>query len=117
MYVCALNFIGMLSKAKGQVLRVSAALHMLFSDVGGEGENMADVSKTIRTKAIIAAVDFVNICCQHAAYVAGRDDEIESLTSTVMLNTIIISLYIVNRPNRGLRITQESCKLLPTTPW
>ena len=76
----------MLSKAKWQVLRVAAVLHVLFSDgVGEDGKIIVlDVEKIIQTKAIIVAKNFVDICCQHAAYVAGRgdiEDEIESLSS------------------------------------
>lgn len=50
------------------------------------------VPRTIPTiiskEAIIAAQDFVNVCCQHAAYISGRrkvDDEIGQLTAGIIL--------------------------------
>ena len=76
----------MLSKAKGQVLRVAAAFHVLFSDkASGDGSIVVEeVLPTIQVEAIIAAKNFVSICCQHAAYIAGRgdiEDEIEAIQS------------------------------------
>ena len=76
----------MLSKSKGQVLCVAATLHVLFGDKMDEhGDiSVSPVSKIITTKAIIAACNFVDTCCQHAAFIAGRDkvdEEISSLTS------------------------------------
>ena len=61
--------IGMLSKSKGLILRVAGVLHVLFHlDVPG------DIPCTIKEKAIIAAQDFVDVCCQHTAFLAGRGD-------------------------------------------
>ena len=76
----------MLSKAKGQVLRVAAALHVLFSDTVGEDGKIivSEVVQTIKAEAIVAAKNFVDISCQHAAYIAGRgdiEDEIENISS------------------------------------
>ena len=39
---------------------------------------------TISTESIVAAQNFVDLCCQHAAYIAGRgkvEDEISKVTS------------------------------------
>ena len=65
----------MLGKAKGQILRVAACLQVLFCD-----EKDADtihLAQTIPTKighdALVAAQNFVDVCCQHAAYLAGRN--------------------------------------------
>lgn len=79
--------IGMLSKAKGQVLRVAAVLHVLSCDSEDDEGNIfvSRVSDTISNEALLAAQDFVQTCCQHAAYVAGRgkiEDEIDCLTPT-----------------------------------
>ena len=63
---CTLN-IGMLSKSLGQILRVSAAMHILFH-IDEEGP----LSDTISDMAIDAAIDFVEVCCQHTAYITGR---------------------------------------------
>ena len=76
----------MLSKAKGQLLRISAAFNVLFSDtVNEDGKiTVSTVPLTISTGSIIAAQNFVDVCCQHAAFVAGRervDDEISRLST------------------------------------
>ena len=57
---------GMLSKSKGQILRVAAVLHSLFNiqDPG----NIPDV---LSENAMIAANDFVSVCLQHTALISG----------------------------------------------
>lgn len=60
----------MLSKSTGQVLRVAAGFNILFNE---------KTEKKIGTKAVVAAINFVEVCCQHTAYMADRgqiDDEI-----------------------------------------
>ena len=47
-----------------QTLRTSAALHVLFSI-----DEDAPLSSTISNEAINAAIDFVEVCCQHTAYI------------------------------------------------
>ena len=88
MCIHACLHLGMLSKSKGQVLRVAATLHVLFYNATciDEQEDIAvsSVPSTISTKAILAAENFVDTCCQHAAFIAGRSkmaDEITRLTS------------------------------------
>ena len=80
----------MLSKAKGQVLRVAAALNVMFNDSCDEDEHISvsDVPSTISNESIVAAQNFVDLCCQHAAYIAGRgkvEDEISKVTSACKL--------------------------------
>ena len=84
--------LGMLSKSKGQVLRLSAAFHVLFCDtdidLSDEGEKIevANVSTQIADSAIVAAQNYVDTCCQHAAFIAGRtniDDEITELSTGI----------------------------------
>jgi hypothetical protein len=60
---------GMLSKSMGQILRVGLSLHILFNL-----EKDIDSMNTISTPAIDAAIDFVDICCQQTAFIAGRGD-------------------------------------------
>lgn len=59
----------MLSKSKGLILRVAGVLHVLF-----QLDSPGDISDTIPEEAIVAAQDFVDICCQHTAFLAGRGD-------------------------------------------
>ena len=59
----------MLSKSKGQILRVAAGFHALFYL-----EAPHDITSTITVEAIVAATDFVQMCTQHVAFMAGRGD-------------------------------------------
>ena len=70
------NSTGTLSKAKGQILRVSACLHVLFDDQD------TVPSSTIKEDAIKAAENYVDVCCQHVAYISGRgliEDEVKRI--------------------------------------
>ena len=71
----------MASKAKGQVLRLSALMHLLFEGGPGVDENKEkDIGLIIGEDAIKAAIDFVNVCIQQAAYIAGRGDIEEEIS-------------------------------------
>lgn len=76
------TLIGKLSKSKGQVLRVSAAFHVLFcdSDVDLNGQEDVKVAGVTTQIAIVAAQNFVETCCQHAAFIAGRNDINDEIT-------------------------------------
>ena len=99
----------MLSKSKGQILRVSAALHILFQlhvpstnhndeekddeivevpSVNNELSNVAESSNTITDKALCAAIDFVETSTQHAAYIAGKDTIGKELAKTGIIHNI-----------------------------
>lgn len=76
--------IGMLSKSKGQILRVSAAMHVLF-----HWETPHDIPVAIGDEALKAAINLVDLCIQHAAFLAGRgkiDEAIESVQKTLLGN-------------------------------
>ena len=66
-----LHLLGMLSKSMGQILRVSVALHILFR-VKHEDPLQDPLPDTISQDAIKAAINFVEVCCQHTAYISGR---------------------------------------------
>ena len=51
----------------GQTLRVAASMHVLF-----RLEDEEPLPSTIFDQAINAAIDFVEVCCQQTAYIAGR---------------------------------------------
>lgn len=60
----------MLSKSTGQILRVAAGFNVLFQE---------KIEQNISTEAVIAAINFVEVCCQHTAYMADRgqiEDEV-----------------------------------------
>ena len=68
---------GMLSKSRGQILRVAAVLHVLFHI-----DTPQAIPKDISENALQAALDFVEVCNQHAAFLAGKgliSDAIEAL--------------------------------------
>ena len=56
---------------KGQILRVAAAFQILFN-VSATVEDRED--DTILENAILASINFVELCCQQTAFIAGRGD-------------------------------------------
>lgn len=80
----------MLSKAKGQVLRFAAALHVLFCDtVDAQGDTtVSQIPPTISKDAIIAAQNFVDVAnTQHLLRdVAGWKMKSVSLPLQVSFN-------------------------------
>ena len=96
--------VGMLSKSKGQVLRVAAVLHVLSyikvqnDDSAVETQQSDEIASVISESAIKVAVNFVSLCCQQTAYMTGRGnikEEVEMLkTSMLYLYLIYISKYI-----------------------
>jgi hypothetical protein len=68
---------GILSKAKGQILRVSACLNVFFSDQEIDHNNATikvspHVPLVITEDAIIAAQNIVDMACQHCMLLAGK---------------------------------------------
>lgn len=75
---------GILSKAKGQLLRVAACLHVLF-----KLETPDTIEVEISDKALSAAIDFIDVCCDHASLITGRgciSDEASKGKCTVILH-------------------------------
>ena len=71
----------------GQILRISAVLHILFHLDKETCPQNLDV--IISEDAITAATHFVEICGQHVAFIAGRgdiDEEIKLLELGVHLH-------------------------------
>ena len=66
----------MLSKSKGQLLRVAVALHVLFNR-----ENPMNIPRTVSDEAVKAAECLIDLCVQHAAYLAGRGDVQETISA------------------------------------
>ena len=67
----------MLSKSKGQILQVAAVLQVLF-----HVDNPHNIPAKVGEDAMKAAISFVDLCIQHAAYITGRgriEDEVESV--------------------------------------
>ena len=70
--------VGMLSKSKGQILRVSAAFHVLF-DISISETEETEITDEISEEAVTAAINFVQLCCQQTAYMAGRGKILEEI--------------------------------------
>lgn len=64
----------MLSKSKGQILRVAVPFHVMFHLKSPE-----DVPPHISEEAIATAITFVGMCCQQTAFMAGRGDITEEI--------------------------------------
>ena len=58
---------GVLSKAKGQILRAAAALHVLFSI-----DLQHPRSEELSSVSIIAAINLIEVCNEHTALIGGR---------------------------------------------
>ena len=69
-----LPILGMLSKSKGQVLRVAAVMHVLF-----HMNSPLAIPPNISESAMKAADSFVDLCLQHAAYLGGRGNFQEAI--------------------------------------
>ena len=89
----------MLSKSLGHILRVSAVMHVLFHmDIE---EPLPD---TITEMAIEAAIDLVELCCQHTAYITGRGninnelDIVEAGTCKYYICNYMYFVYLKNSP-------------------
>ena len=62
----------MLSKSRGQILRVAAVLHVLF-----HLDTPLEIPKEISEQALLAAQNFVELCNQYTAFLAGRGEAVE----------------------------------------
>ena len=61
----------MLSKSRGQVLRIATILHMLFAMNDDESPEPDELSTEVSEQAIKAAINFVKTACEHASLIAG----------------------------------------------
>jgi len=59
--------LGMLSKSRGQILRIAAVLHVIF-----HVDTPHNIPLNIADSAITVAIEFVELCIQHVMYITGR---------------------------------------------
>ena len=79
----------MLSKSKGQTLRVTATLHVLF-----HMETPLDVPDVISTATIEAAQNIMDVCIQHAAFLAGQGDVEDTIQEIIKhIHTTVLKMY------------------------
>ena len=74
----------MLSKSKGQILRVAAGFHVSFH-LGSHNIIPSEISN----EAIVAVRDFVDMCNQHVAFMAGKG-EIDEYIASLIAGIVII---------------------------
>ena len=70
----------MLSKSRGQILRVAAAMHALFYF-----ETPLTIPKYISVEAVRASRNLVELFNQHTAFLAGRGVISEAIQSLIQL--------------------------------
>lgn len=63
----------MLSKSRGQVLRLAAVFNLLFS-LSDENSEEPQLAREVSEQAIIAAINFMKLSCQQVGYISGRGD-------------------------------------------
>ena len=89
--------LGMLSKSMGQILRISAAMHVLF-----HMDSEDPLPEVISESAIEAAIDFVEVCCQQTAYITGRGDiknELDLIEAGNQIQHICTLNYFCSEPS------------------
>ena len=97
-HIITLICLGMLSKSLGQTLRVATALHVLFHFLSESDALVEAIPDIISEQAIVAAIDFVEVCCQQTAYIAGRgeiQEEIKHIDAGMQCRYIYSCIYIV----------------------
>lgn len=94
----------MLSKSKGQILRVAAVLHVLF-----HLEQPDKIPPEISVAALKAADNFVSVCLQHAAYIAGRGLVEEAIKQAEARKCCTTIIYIVVYMFRGCHVYNNVC--------
>ena len=81
--------VGMLSKSRGQILRVAATMHVLF-----HLDTPLTIPSTISEDALKTAQSFVELCNEHAACLAGRGDIREAIENIQQLRRgITVNIY------------------------
>ena len=91
-----------MSKAKGQILRVAACIHILVADYKDheKDEHFKPESKPVPTEisnyAITAAENFVMTCCQHCSFLSGRGDISKEIKRCAELSEGILLHYSIS---------------------
>ena len=80
----------MLSKSKGQILRIAATLHVLFNL-----ETPLSIPAVISDSAIKAAINLVDVCLQHAAFLAGRGEIDETIQDMIKGIKILMMVCVI----------------------
>jgi hypothetical protein len=74
----------MLSKSRGQVLRIATILHVLFSI---DDEDDVTYDPEVSEVAVKAAVNFVQTACQQTAFIVGKgliQEEVQAYKTGVL---------------------------------
>ena len=101
----------MLSKSRGQLLRIATILHLLFS-VQKQNESLSD---EISEVAVLAAVDFIKKACQQTAFIAGKGI-IEEEVQACKTGTHILHIHIPKSATTGIKWFSKF-KGTQNSPW
>ncbi len=102
----------MLSKSKGQILRVAATFHVLFT-LKDPAE--LEISSEISEEAIAAAIKFIQLCCQQTAHMAGRGDIKEEI-GTIKASMLIKIKYLSFSYCSSLQVSLPLLAMKPLSP-
>lgn len=87
----------MLSKSKGQILRIAAVLETLFQ-VDADYASKTERSNEISDSALKAAIDYVQTSIQHTCYMAGRTtvaEEVEMCNAGAALFYYTVNMIVL----------------------
>ena len=102
----------MLSKSRGQLLRIATILHLLFSV---QKQNESLISDEISEVAVLAAVDFIKKVCQQTAFIAGKGI-IEEEVQACKTGTHILHIRIPKSATTGIKRFSKF-KWTQNSPW
>lgn len=80
----------MLSKSKGQILRIAAVLETLFQ-VDADYASKTERSNEISDSALKAAIDYVQTSIQHTCYMAGELQLLKKLKCAMQVQHYFIT--------------------------
>jgi len=84
---------GVLSKAKGQILRAAAVLHALFSI-----DPLHPRSEELSPMSIVAAINLIEVCNEHTAFIGGRKGITAAMTRE------LVHIAFTHTVNSGVHI-------------
>jgi len=92
---------GVLSKAKGQILRAAAVLHALFSI-----DPLHPRSEELSSMSIVAAINLIEVCNEHTAFIGGRKGITAAMTRE------LVHIAFTHTVNSGVHISTHQLQLL-----
>ena len=92
---------GLLSKSKGQILRLAAVFNALYSL-----DPSHSLSTELSSSSVKAAINFVQVCNEHTAIMGGQKNITTALSCKLTVLNTTISIFVNN-------LQTQMCLLLP----